>query len=259
MCETFRGSLSVPAAARRVVAGASLAGAGAGRKTGQEGCVRLHQCDLDADSGPGRPGLAGDIALLAPTERARAERFRFARHRDRYIRGRAFLRRRLAEATGHPAAGLELVEGVRGKPALACGTVDFNLSHSGALAVLAVSTAGPVGIDVELIDPETDVKGLSESCFLAPERAVLDGLEGLALRRRFFAFWTAKEALMKLTGQGMALPPHAIALRLRRGWPVGFSRPRIPGAVLSYPDPGRPDAVCCLVRLEPAAAPEAGA
>jgi 4'-phosphopantetheinyl transferase len=210
--------------------------------------IAVHLCDLDAG---GTAGAIADRALLSSAEQARADRFRFARDRDRYTRGRAFLRRRLAAATGRSAAALVLTEGPRGKPALACGGVEFNLSHSGALAVLAISTRGPVGIDVELVDTGTDLRGLSESCFLEPERAVLDALEEAERRRRFFVFWTAKEALMKLTGQGMSLPPREIALRLEHGWPTGFLRPDAPGirgAVTIWPDLGRTDAVCCLVR-----------
>jgi 4'-phosphopantetheinyl transferase len=204
----------------------------------------IHLCDLDAG---GAAGLAADRALLSPDERARADRFRFARDRDRYTRGRAFLRRRLAEATGRPAAALRFAEGAWGKPALACGTLEFNLSHSGGLAVLALSTEGPVGIDVELVDRSVDVGRLSESCFVAAERAVIDALGPEERRRRFFAFWTAKEALMKLTGQGMSLPPLDITLRLERGLPAGCLRPgALAGATLVYPDLGRSDAICCL-------------
>jgi 4'-phosphopantetheinyl transferase len=233
------------ATALRPDPGAALALAGAGG-------VALWTCDLDAGDAM---GLAADRALLAPSERARADRFHFARDRDRYTRGRAFLRRRLAEATGRPAAALRLREAAWGKPALDGPGPEFNLSHSGPLAVLAISEAGPVGIDVERTARLGDLDRLAESCFLPEERKVLDGLGEAARRRRFFAFWTAKEALMKLTGQGMSLPPLAIALRLEDGWPAGCARPGgLSGARLDYPDLGREDAICCLARP----APEAG-
>jgi 4'-phosphopantetheinyl transferase len=213
--------------------------------------VSVHLCDLDPE-GPEAAGTdAGDRALLSEAEAARAARFRFARDRDRYVRARAFLRRRLAGATGRAPGALVLTEGPWGKPALACGTVEFNLSHSGGLAALAISAAGPVGIDVEAVDPAVDVAGLSESCFTAAERAVLDGLDEAGRRRRFFVFWTAKEAVMKLTGQGLSLPPRDIELRLEGGWPAGVLRPRDPGLVLRRFDPGRGGVAACLALRVP--------
>lgn len=180
--------------------------------------VRVFTCDLDAG---GATGLAADRALLSPDERRRADRFRFERDRARYTRGRAFLRRRLATATQRPAATLRLIEGEWGKPALQDGAVGFNLSHSGAIAVLAIRPdGGPVGIDVERIDRAVDVMRLAQSCFGCDERAVLAALAPEAQRRRFFAFWTAKEAVMKLTGQGMSLAPKEIFLGLSDGHPV---------------------------------------
>jgi len=216
------------------------------------GC-RLATCDLDGEGdGEGGDGiaLAEARALLSAAEAARADRFRFARDRDRYVRGRGFLRRQLAAATGRPAAGLALIEGPQGKPALACGAVEFNLSHSGALAVLAISTAGPVGIDVEHIDRMVDVAGLAETCFTAAERAVLDRLDAAARPRQFFLFWTAKEARMKLTGEGMALAPRAIELDLLHDRPLGCRTPAAPRVRFDFPGLGGDgSAVCCLATL----------
>ena len=213
------------------------------RRPGCAGHVTLHRSDLDAG---GAAGLAADRALLSPAEHARADRFRFARDRDRFTRGRAFLRRVLGAETCQPADALRLIEGPWGKPALADGGLDFNLSHSGAFAMLAVSTGGPVGIDVELLDRTVDIDRLSISCFTTPERVLLNDLVAGQRIERFFAFWTAKEALMKLTGQGMSLPPLEISLCCDDGWPVACARPDTIAATLSYPDTGRSDAICCL-------------
>ena len=203
-------------------------------------------CDLDAGD------ATLDRALLSDAERARADRFRFDRDHDRFICGRAFLRRRLAAALDQPAQGLELIEGPWGKPALACGSVAFNLSHSGPLAGLAISWAGLVGIDLEFIDRDIDIAPLSASCFTAAECAVLDQLDDTARRERFFAFWTAKEAVMKFSGQGMSLPPRDIDLSLSAGWPIGYLSPRAYSNVrLIFVDPDVPNALCCIAFQEP--------
>lgn len=211
------------------------------------GGVRVETCWLDDDRDI---ALAAAWAILAPGEAERARRFRFPRDRDRHVRGRGFLRRTLSRETGRPAAGLVLVEGPRGKPALAGGGPQFNLSHSGSLAALAIGGDGPVGIDLELSNRTVNIEGLATACFTPAECAVLDALPAAARRTRFFAFWTAKEARMKLTGEGMALAPLAIALDLRAGWPAGCRLPEVPAVRLAYPDLDHPGAVCCVATLD---------
>ena len=202
----------------------------------------LLTCDLDGGD------IAADRALLAPEECQRADRFHFERDRRRFITGRAFLRRSLAEVTGEPPDQLELTLGPWGKPALVRSDLAFNLSHSRGLAVLAIGAQGPIGIDVEYLDREIDVGALAKSCFTAAERAVLEALKTPVDRcNRFFAFWTAKEAIMKFTGRGMSLPPLEIALDLSDEWPTGCHQPCDLGRVgLTYPDMGHPDALCCI-------------
>jgi hypothetical protein len=51
---------------------------------------------------------------------------------------------------------------------------------------------------------------------------------------------------MKLTGEGMALEPHTIALKLSRGRPVGYLRPRGPKASLRFISLSDPHTICCL-------------
>jgi 4'-phosphopantetheinyl transferase len=193
--------------------------------------VRLFFCPLDDDGG--QP-LAEAAALLCQTETARAARFHFARDRDRFVRGRAFLRKVLGVETGEAPAAIRFVDGPRGKPALNGGhSPHFNLSHSGGMMVLALSDLGPVGVDIEWQDRRLDAQALGRTVFVGAEYAVLAGLSGLALTTRFLSFWTAKEARMKLTGEGMSLPPKAIELALTEdGWPCGYLRPAVPAARL---------------------------
>lgn len=80
---------------------------------------------------------------------------------------------------------------------------DFNLSHSGDWIVLAVTTIGRVGIDVEEIKPvseDTMIYALSET-----ERQLVSH-QPLHV---FYEFWTLKEALFK-TGLLPILSPHLL-------------------------------------------------
>lgn len=196
--------------------------------------------------------LSAAEATLSPDERDRAARLCFPRDRDRFIRGRGHLRRELARETGQkdPAA-LRFDTGPQGKPRLRLPSAPhFNLSHSGGLAVLAISRRGPVGIDLERIDRGLDPARLAPSVLTPDERQALDAAPPEDAVALFLAFWTAKEARMKLTGEGMALDPRHIALALRQGGrPKGYRLPADPPARLDYLDIGHPGAICALARL----------
>lgn len=86
----------------------------------------------------------------------------------------------------------------------------FNLSHSGDWIVLATASHGQVGVDIETIDPTFPALEIAEEFFLLEERRWIR--KGADPTLRFFQLWTAKEALMKATGEGMSLPPDQILI-----------------------------------------------
>lgn len=194
-------------------------------------------CDLDAaDPAEGLP-------MLTPDEIARADRFVFARDRARFIAGRAFLRRSLGQALGLAPRRVALTSLGRGKPVLVAGSaagsgaapggLQFNLSHADGLAVLALSDRGPVGVDVERAAARSrlaeDLDLLAPRVLCPDEIAALAAAPASGRLALFLAFWTAKEARMKLTGEGLALDPRRIALALGPdGWPRGYRTPAAP-------------------------------
>lgn len=204
--------------------------------------VLLMVCDLDTDDEISIPDA---LSVLAEGELDRVGRFRSELHGFRYARARAFLRRQLAGWTSTRAAALVFLQGANGKPKLEDGP-HFNLSHCQGLAVLAINPSGPIGIDLEMLTPDLDVDGLAHSCLNQGEVQVLDALSGAERQHRFLAFWTAKEARMKLTGEGVSLGPSAIHLDLDAGWPVGIADPADPPTRIGRPDLGLPDAICSV-------------
>jgi 4'-phosphopantetheinyl transferase len=171
---------------------------------------RVWLVDLDAELS------SSEVDSLSETEQARAARFTFARHRARFIAGRAAVRGMLAQVTGRPERELQIGEGPHGKPFLAqVPQLQFNLSHSDGVGVLALANpqAGctqAVGIDVELMRPVSDALALAQANFDPDECATLATLPGAARDRAFLVGWTRKEACLKAHGSGFsgAVVPH---------------------------------------------------
>lgn len=185
-------------------------------------------------------------AWLHQQELERAAAFRFAVHRDRFVRGRAMVRKRLAEHFGTAPDSFVFETGERGKPFLPGGELHFNLSHSEDRAVLAVSRLPSIGIDIEKFDREVDIDGLGRRCFRDSEFARIALLQGEERRRAFFWTWTAKEARMKATGEGFGLPPQQIEIRFDGEHPEECLEPIAPKAYVApvrLPD----DSAACTV------------
>ena len=158
-----------------------------------------------------RPDVEWDAATaaLAPAERARAARFHFGQDALVWQRGRAAVRALLARELGTAADALVFPTDERGRPSVdgAPAGFDVNWSHSGEWLALAVSRDGRVGVDCEVVREHFPVDEVAPGIFCDEERAWMGAGEKLG---RFRRLWTAKEALMKATGLGMALEPAEI-------------------------------------------------
>ncbi len=161
--------------------------------------VELWLVDVDQKS-----ARAADVSALSEDEMNRANRFLRAEDRARYMLTRAALRRLLGEATGASPEKLAFALGPYGKPALAgAETLHFNVSHSGALALIGVSSNHPIGVDIELMRENVDELALARSFFCAEEHGLLASLEGAAQLAAFYRIWTCKEAVLKAFGVGI--------------------------------------------------------
>lgn len=150
---------------------------------------------------------------LTGEERQRAERFRFPRHRRRFLVRRARLRQLVAAYQGLPNRAMKFDYTARGKPLLPSeldrhrdGSLAFNLSDSKDLAVLAVARGQGLGVDVEIVREMPEALGISKSFFAPPERKVLAAVPATLRDETFFNCWTRKEAYLKATGDGLSVP-----------------------------------------------------
>lgn len=164
--------------------------------------VHVYLVDTTAPADPG---------LLDEAERARAARFAFEADRLRYVAAHVALRRILSGYT----EDLHYATGPHGKPSLVDGGgLEFNMSHSGDLALYAVTRGRPVGVDVERVRPDV-AKEVTEARFFTPaETEALLALPEQERARAFFTVWTRKEACLKATGEGLSVPLDALTV-----WP----------------------------------------
>jgi 4'-phosphopantetheinyl transferase len=118
---------------------------------------------------------------------------------------REIVRAELGRRLGASPEGIELVREADGKPRLAASPppLHFNLSHSGARALLAFA-ALPVGVDLERSRPRRALDRIAARWFTASEHERLAALDGEDRLEAFYALWTAKEACVKATGEGLA-------------------------------------------------------
>ena len=170
--------------------------------------------------------------VLSGVEKARAERFHFDLHRHRFVRARGQMRLILAAYLDLPADAIPIKTEAQGKPFIDAKELYFNMSHSKDVAVFALSNRGHVGIDVELFDRKVEIDDLSRHYYTSSEQEVLASLAGMERSQMFFWLWTAKEARMKVTGEGLALDPRHIDVVVEDGWPSAYRRPLEPWASL---------------------------
>lgn len=145
------------------------------------------------------------LPVLDDAERDRVRRLRSDQARAAFVLTRGVLRRVLGGLLHRPPHTLVLRTGPHGKPALPGTPVHFNVSHSGGLAVVAVSTGGPLGVDVEQHDPAVAAGDLAGRFFAPAEAAALRRLPAGRRQRAFFTTWTRKEAYVKAVGAGLSL------------------------------------------------------
>ena len=145
--------------------------------------------------------------LLSGDERERADRFRFDRHRRRFITGRAVVRILLGRYTNRAPEALDFSYNPQGKPALKdAGSLEFNFTNSRDLALLCVARQTQLGIDLEHLGRHADYAGIVTRFFAEREVEELFSLPESQRHGAFLTGWTRKEAYIKALGTGLSLP-----------------------------------------------------
>lgn len=148
----------------------------------------------------------GAMGLLNEEEQTRATRFIFERHQRRFTVARATLRTILATYLHTEPNSLTILYNHYGKPYIDSSTqIEFNLSHSGELALLAVGQSYPLGIDLEFFSARP-YAGIAATLFSKTELTEFGKQPESLQPFRFFDIWAQKEAFIKACGMGLSYP-----------------------------------------------------
>ena len=130
-------------------------------------------------------------------------------------RGRAPLIAMLAAYLGEPVERVALEESAHGRPALGGAHRDafaFNWSHSHDQAVIAIARGVVPGIDLERLRAHPKALPIARRYFSPEETAWLAALPEAERDRAFLELWTAKEAVLKALGRGLAFGLHRLSI-----------------------------------------------
>ena len=138
-------------------------------------------------------------SFLADGELERAAKFKNAGDAERFVLGRGLLRKILADYLNIAPAAVMLSRTPEGKPVLANGGLDFNVSHSRDRMLIAVTAGRAVGVDIEFRRDKLSMNDIVDRWFAPAEREFF--------RRSpadcFFELWAKKEAYAKARGTGI--------------------------------------------------------
>jgi 4'-phosphopantetheinyl transferase len=153
-------------------------------------------------------GLPPDAAarcwgVLDGGEHARAASFVSPHHQRQFAVAHGALRILAGRELGARPAALRWAPGPGGKPQLEppWSGLHTSLSHSADMVAVAISTARPVGVDIQHLVPGLDTAGLSARFFAPEEAGYVAAGRGPGVRaERFAHLWARKEAVVKAAG-----------------------------------------------------------
>ena len=157
--------------------------------------------------------------LLSEQKKIRIDKMKFTDDKKRSVAGEMLARKAIAQRLKIAPENIIFKTDERGKPYAHNLDIHFNISHSDDYVVCAVDSK-PVGIDIEKIRPinlkiakrffsEDEQKYLFRK---KPEESDYTSPPTDDLLKRFFEIWTAKEAYLKFTGEGISQELNALKI-----------------------------------------------
>lgn len=174
---------------------------------------QTHVWFLHTESALPTPILTGRDWLSAD-EIQRAARFAFDHDRQQFVASRVVLRRVLSEYAAVDPVDWKFAAGPWGKPFVDTPAqarwLQFNLTHTRGLVVVAVTREHEVGVDAEWVGRTVEWQTIAASYFAPREMDDLQSVTADHSHDRFLRLWTLKEACIKAFGQGLTIPLNAV-------------------------------------------------
>jgi len=164
---------------------------------------------------------------LNSTELARANRFRFQKHRDQFVFSQGVLRNILSQYLQMPPRHIRFESNDFGKPFLAnplpsFRRLEFNMSHSETLVLVGVTMERLVGVDTEFVRRIDGIDSVSANYFTASECDLIRSVPANQKDHVFYVCWTRKEAFIKAVGKGLSIPLRSFDTSMAIGAPGRF-------------------------------------
>ncbi|MCW5260622.1 4'-phosphopantetheinyl transferase superfamily protein [Verminephrobacter eiseniae] len=99
--------------------------------------------------------------------------------------------------------------------------LDFNLSHTHGLIVMALARDIDLGVDAENVGRKAALD-VADHFFSPSESAALKALPPSLQAERFFALWTLKESYIKARGMGLHIPLDSFGFALDNSEGIEF-------------------------------------
>ena len=145
---------------------------------------------------------SADISYLTESEMTFSKRYASADSKEAYLKGRSGLRAFASLYASIAPSEVKIEITKSGKPFFEnIADLHFNISHSGSEVAIAFST-NPVGFDMEVLDRKRDCLAIAERFFTAEESREVK-MAGDSANKLFARLWTAKESMLKLSGEGL--------------------------------------------------------
>jgi 4'-phosphopantetheinyl transferase len=164
-------------------------------------------------AGPALAELERDAPRLTPRDRSRARAIKSPADSRRRIAATTALRVLLERLAGPRSARLPFVTGPAGKPALADRSVRFSLSHIGGYALIGLTRAGEIGIDLERERPLRISERRRTELIAAATGLAGKPPPGPSPDARFLHAWCRLEAFAKARGLGIGRTLADLGLR----------------------------------------------
>lgn len=154
-------------------------------------------------------------SLLSEDEKLRASRFKFYKDKRCYVVTKGVLRLLSERYLNIDAKDIKFEYEDYGKPKFKHKTnLNFNVSHSGDIAIIGFVFDHTIGVDIEKIKNDFDTFEIAANFFSKKEISALREIPKSEQHIAFYRCWTRKEAFIKAKGTGLSFPLNEFAVTL---------------------------------------------